>query len=133
MRMNFERYSWCIGALVKFTLLGAPAVVALWVWRRRGLDCRKLYYVSWANICVYLLWAAAMSLMSVLTHYRAFLWLTFSALPAALAFFIPLLFSFGTLVLCFLSVIAKRNERLYVFLSNLLMLILWIVSVVAPN
>jgi len=132
--MDSERYGWCIGALVKFALLGAPAAVTLWFWRRRGPDSQTLYYFSWANISAYLLWCAAISFMSILGGTQAYRdWINYSGITATFAFLIPLLSSFGSFVLCLLFVMVKQGERKYVLLSNVLMLILWIVSVVAPN
>ena len=134
MRLNTERYVWCIGALVKFALLGAPAVVTLCLWRRLGPERRTLYHVSWTNISVFLVWLAAMSFISIMSGSQAYRdWVAFSGLPAALAFFIPFLSAVGSVILCLLGLVAKPEERLYPLASNMLMLILWIVSVVAPN
>jgi hypothetical protein len=134
MRVNSGKYGWLIGELVKFALVGVPAVVTLWFLRRLGPGSRNLYYVSFANLCGYLLWLAVMSFITIVDGSQAYRdWLFFSGLPAAFAFFIPFLFSFGSLVLCVLSFLAKQGERAYLVFFNMLMLLLWIVSVVAPN
>jgi hypothetical protein len=129
-----EKYGWCIRALLKFALLGFPALIALWCWRRKGPDSKFLYYLGWANLGAYLLWLFVGSFLTLIaSDSQISQWIFSSSIPAAFAFFVPFLFSIGSLFLCFLSFLAKEKERSYPALSSILMLILWIASVVAPN
>ena len=129
--MNADMWQWCLRALEKFALLGAPAIAILLFWKRRRVESVALYRASWANPFGYLLWLIAMNTTAVLSHSTAFRWMVF--LPATLAFPLPLLSCVGSLFLCLLCVRAKQVERMFVALPNLLMLILWTSSVVAPN
>jgi hypothetical protein len=108
--MNRDGWLWYLRALEKFALLGAPAVVTLLFWKRRGVRCGTLYNASWANPIAYLLWLTAMTVVSILSHSRVSDWMVFSFLPASLAVFFPLLLSVGSLILCFLCARAKRVE-----------------------
>lgn len=131
--MNSEGWLWYMRGLERFALLGAPAVATLLFWRRRGVESRTIYRVSWANPLAYLLWLVALTIVATLGHSRVFSWMVFSFLPASLAFFCPSLMSVGSFILCFLSAGSKQVEQPFIVLSNLLMLILRVSSVVAPN
>jgi hypothetical protein len=131
--MNADMWQWCLRALEKFALLGAPAIAILLFWKRRRVESVTLYRASWANPFCYLLWLIAMNATAILSHYTALRWMVFSSLPATLAVGLPFLSCIGSLILCLLCVGAKQVERMFVALPNLLMLILWISSVVAPN
>jgi hypothetical protein len=131
--MNTYMWQLCFRAIEKFALLGAPAIAILLFWKTRRIESGALYRASWANAFGYLLWLVAMTTTAILSHYSAFRWMVFSPLPATLAFFLPFLACVGSLLLCLLCVRAKQIERLFVALPNLLMLILWVSSIVAPN
>ena len=132
--MNSELWQWCLRAFEKFALLGVPAILILLFWKRRGVVASMtLYRASWVNPIGYLLWLAAVIVVSNLSHFPAFSWLAFSILPACLYFFCPFLLSVASLILCLLGVRSKREEQAFVAVPNLLMLLLWISSVVAPN
>ena len=92
-----------------------------------------LYRASWANPVGYLLWLAAVIVVSNISHSSAFSWLTFSVLPAGLYFFCPFSLAVGSLILCLLGIKSKQGEQAFIGVPNLLMLLLWISSVVAPN
>ena len=124
---------WFLRGCERFALLGVPTIIVLLLWRRKGVERRTLYQASWANPFAYLLWLAAMILVAILFHRPRFLWISSTLVPASLAFAYPLLLSFGSLILCVLCVRAKQKEQPFIILSNLLMLILWVSSVVAPN
>jgi hypothetical protein len=99
--MNSELWQWCLRAFEKFALLGVPAAVILLFWKRRGVVASMtLYRASWVNPIGYLLWLAAVIVVSNLSHFSAFSWLTFSVLSAGLYFFCPFLLSVGSLILC---------------------------------
>lgn len=131
--MDWAKYRWPVEAVAKFALLGGPALVILWRWKKSGSHGKLLYRASWINWCAYLLWLLAMCFLSIVSGAQSFQWLTSRDLLASFAVFVPLLCSLGSALLFFLSFRAIRDERRYSILYSVLMLILWIVSVVAPN
>lgn len=128
--MNIESWHWILRSLEKFALFGVPASITLVFWKRRRVKARGVYRASGANVLGYLLWLLAGVVMAMLFHIPA---VTFSFLPATVAFLWPFVAAIASFVLCLLSIPAEMKEQPFIVLPNLLMLILWISSVVAPN
>jgi len=124
---------WYFKAFEKFALLGIPTIVALLVWKKLRVESKTFYQFSWANPICYLLWILAIGSTNILIHSVKSSWITFSMLPASVAFIWPFFAAFGSLCLCLLCGRANPKEQAFVLLPNLLMLILWGSSIVAPN
>ena len=131
--MNWERYGWCFRAVAKFILLGGSAAICLLRWNKKGPDWRIYYYINSANLWAYLLWLLAACFLATIGGSSIFQWMTFSGIPAALAFFIPFLLAAVSLVVLIANFFLRAGERAYAVLFSALMLILWITSVAAPN
>jgi hypothetical protein len=134
--VDLGRYGWYVGELAKFSLLGCPADVTLWKWKRRVPSSKSLYYASWCNFFAFLLWLLLMLAVacigSIASNSQLSQWVVHSGM-AITAVFIPLLCFLGSVLLFILSFGVKKDERPYSVLYSVLMVILWIASVVAPN
>jgi hypothetical protein len=128
--LNAESWHWILRSLEKFALFGVPASITLLFWKRRRIKARGVYRASWANVCGYLLWLLAVILTAKLSHIPA---VTFSFLPATVAFVWPFFAAIGPFILCLFCMRGEMEEQPFIALSNFLMLILWVSSVVAPN
>lgn len=118
--MDWAKYKWSGEALVKFALLGGPAIVILSRWKPTGLEGKLLCRASWANLSAYLLWLLAMCFLSIVTGSQSFHWITSRDLLASFAFLIPLLCSLGSVLMFFLSFGAKKEEWRYSVLYSVL-------------
>jgi len=92
-----------------------------------------MYCAGWVNLCIYLLWLSAMCFLSIDTGSQVFQWVNSHGLLPSFAVFIPSLCFLGSIFLFLQSFRVKKEERTYPIFYNVLMVILWIVSVVAPN
>jgi hypothetical protein len=136
--MSNEPVSPFHGVLLKFALLWAPAVVILWYLKLRGIRSRIFNIISCANIVCYLLWLLGMVTVHTPIVYR---WIS-ECKPAipVLMFFSAFLFvlwpifaSMVSFVLFMASFGVQPGERRFFVSANLLMLILWASTIVAPN
>jgi hypothetical protein len=111
--------------IAKFAVLGIPAIVALFWWRHAGVQSKGLYTSSWANVASYVLWLGV-AIMANRTS-------TFESLIIGFLIGIPL-FAVGlSLVLAIWSGFVRQGERGTMAAANLSMLVLWAISVIAPN
>jgi hypothetical protein len=110
--------------LFKFAALGIPAIVFLLWWRRIGVVSKGLYKSSWTNVGCYLAWLS----LGLLANRTAGMGAVIGILIG-----VPLVAVGFSLVLMTWSRFAKQGERWTMALANLLMLLLWTSSVIAPN
>jgi hypothetical protein len=106
---------------IKIALFGLPAIIALLWWWRTGVVSKTLYALSWANVLTYLVWLFSVSSLT-----------SFSGVPVGLLM-TPLFAAGVSLVLVFWSKYTARTERWKGAVSNALMLLLWLNSLIAPN
>ena len=128
--MNAESWDWILRSIKKFALFGVPAGITLFFWQRRRIDRKNVYRASCANVGAYVLWILAGVVTAGLIHIPA---VFFSSLPSTVLVFWPFLGVIASLLLCLSCIRAEMREQPFIFFPNLLMLILWISSVVAPN
>jgi hypothetical protein len=114
---------WVHRPLLKLALLWAPAA-ALLVWLKlRKVRSVILYALSASNLLCYPLWLGAISLRAAAP---------FVAAPFVLVA-IPLAATAGSFLMLIATIFAKPGEHRFLVPANLLMLILWGSSMVAPN
>lgn len=110
--------------------------MTLWKWKRRLPSSTPLYYASWWNLFAFLLWLLLMLAVAyigpIASNSQLSQWMARSGM-AIMAVFIPLLCSLSSVLLFILSFGVKNDERPYCVLYSVLMVVLWSVSVVAPN
>jgi hypothetical protein len=129
---------WSHRLLLKLALLWVPAAGLLWRLKLRGIRSVIIYFVSGANLVCYMIWLGAMVLAHSPIFYR---WsseskdldVIFFMTPTFLFVFCPLVATVGSFILLITTLIAKQGEHRFLVPANLLMLILWATSIVAPN
>ena len=96
----------------------------LW-WRHDGIVSRGLYKTSWGNVLCYPLWLV----IGVLSDGSRL----GTGIIGPIFISTPLLAAAFSLVLATWSRFAKDGERWTMAASNVLMLILWMISLIMPN
>jgi hypothetical protein len=119
--------------ILKFAFLVFPSVLILLHWRRRGVRSPLLYKLSWVEVGSYLLWLLFVAALGFVGSHPTFDWIRGGSIPANLFVFWPMLATMIALALCMFTLAAGKGERGFMVSSNLLMLVLWASSVVAPN
>jgi len=116
--------------LLRFAVLGIPAAVLL-LWKRAGILSKHLYSSSWANVIAYCVWLTLEVLLNRIGRIPA----APKLFDALVGFLIgsPLIASSCSLVLIILSLSAERDEKWTMASSNVLMIVLWASSLIAPN
>jgi hypothetical protein len=129
---------WLQRLLLKLAVSWVPAASLLcWLWLRK-IRSVILYFASCANLGCYLLWLGTMVTVRSPIFYR---WSSESknldfvlfVIPAFTFVLWPLFATVGSFILLIASCMAKQGERRFLVPANLLMLILWASSIVAPN
>jgi hypothetical protein len=117
--------------LLRFAVLGIPAGAALLWWKRAGIHSKHLYSSSWANVIAYCIWLTLGVLLNRIGRIPA----APKLFDALVGFLIasPLIASFCSLALIILSLFAERSEKWTMGSSNVLMIVLWASSLIAPN
>jgi len=129
---------WSHRLLLKLALLWVPAAGLLWWLKLRGIRSVIIYFVSGANLVCYMIWLGAMVLADSPIFYR---WsseskdldVIFFMTPTFLFVLCPLAATAGSFILLITTLIAKQGEHRFLVPANLLMLILWATSIIAPN
>lgn len=81
----------------------------------------------------YVLWLSLVAALGMMPSSSMFDWIRGSSVPASLFVFWPMMATVFALALSLCALSARKGERGFVATSNLLMVILWASSVVAPN
>lgn len=130
---------WVHRPLLKIAFLWTPAAgLLLWL-KLRKIRSVILYFVSVADILCYSLWLGAITLIGSPTFYRwssgskVDLRIALSATASLMLFVVPLAATVGSFILLITSFISKPGERRFLVPANLLTLILWGSSLIAPN
>lgn len=110
--------------VVKFATLGIPVVVALLWWRRAGVLSRRLYTSTWTNVAAYPMWLGVVIVENRINGMDKLIGILIA---------LPLIAVGCCVVLAASSHFAKRGERMKMATANLLMLMLWVSSLIAPN
>jgi hypothetical protein len=111
--------------VIKFGILGLPAMIALWRCRPTGVVSKTLYALSWANALAYPLWLCSGGFF---TSWNA----------ANVLIMVPVFAAGFSLVLLVWSLAARirdeaGTEGWKIAVSNAFMLTLWLSSLIAPN
>jgi len=119
--------------LLKLIFLEFPAVLILLHWRRRGVASRFLYGASWTLVGGYVAWLGTTWELDRLSEYSTYDWMYRSSIPVFVFLAWPFFSVVAAIVFIFWAAGAKKGERAFMACSNVLMLVLWANSFVAPN
>lgn len=130
--------SWSHVLLWKIALLWAPAAGLLWLLGRRNARSAILYFVSCVTLFCYILWSGTVAVVLSPSFAR---WsselkkpdLAFSNIPLLVFIFLPLSATICSFILLIASCWAEPGEHRFLIPANLLMFILWVTSIIAPN
>jgi hypothetical protein len=129
---------WVHSPLLKLALLWVPAAgLLLWL-KLRKIQSVIIYFVSMASLFCYLLWLGATMFVGSPSFFRLSseskdLQIVLGAFGSFTLFAIPVAASVGSFILFIASFIAKPGEHRFLVPANLLTLVLWASSMVAPN
>ncbi len=129
---------WVHRPLLKLALLWAPAAGLLWWLKLRKIRSVIIYFISGANLVCYLLWLGATGIIGSPSFFRwssesTDLRFVLSVISSVTLLVIPIAATVGSFFMLMMSFIARPGERRFLVPANLLSLILWASSMIAPN
>ena len=130
---------WVHSPLLKLALLWTPAVGLLWWLKLRKIRSVIIYFISGANLVCYLLWLGAIGIVGSPSFYRwsseskDHLRIVLSVIPPLTLVVIPPAATVGSFIFLITSFVARPGEHRFLLSANLLTLILWASSMIAPN
>jgi len=127
-------WHWFAITLVKTFVLAGPAVAVLAFWSRQGITSRVFYRVCWADLIGYVFWLVLVVVLGRLNESAVWRSRIPESAPADVFVFLPLLFALCSALTCVAAGISlKSRERGFAIGTTVLILVLWMSAVVAPN